>query len=117
MTKDDYHVLVAKILVFLYKRLKGKEKREVGEYIIHDTQDFPIDEEYLRYVIEKLYERGLIERIGITRAWSGDIIRMDISRMRITPEGIDYLRENATVRKIAESLKEAIPIIGLFSQI
>lgn len=114
MAKDDYYVIVTKILVFLYKRLKTRDTRAVEEYILPMTDDFPIDEEYLRYVVEKLYERGYVERVMITRTWGGNIIRVDTSHMQITPEGIDYLRENSTIRKVAETLREAIPIASLF---
>ena len=51
MAKDDYYTIVAKILVFLYKKLQGKEKGSVKEYIIPMTKDFPISEEYFQYVI------------------------------------------------------------------
>lgn len=115
MAKDDYYVIVAKILVFLYKRLKKKETRTVEDYVLPMTEDFPIDEEYLQYVIEKLLEQSYIERVSITREWGGEIVRMDYSRMRITPDGIDYLRNNSTISKVARTLREAIPIIGLFS--
>lgn len=115
MAKDDYHVIVAKILIFLYKRLKKKDTRTVEEYISPMTDDFPIDEEYMQYVIEKLSERGYVERVHITRAMGGVIVRMDCSSMRITPEGIDYLRENSTIRKVALALKEVVPIAGLFA--
>lgn len=115
MAKDDYYVIVAKILVFLYKRLKKKETRTVEDYVLPMTEDFPIDEEYLQYVIEKLLEQSYIEKVSITRAWGGEIVRMDYSRMRITPDGIDYLRNNSTISKVAQALREAIPIIGFFS--
>lgn len=115
MAKDDYYVIVAKVLVFLYKRLKKRDTRAVEEYVQPLTEDFPIDGDYFQYVIEKLLERGYVERVSIVRAWGGDIVRMDVSKMRITPDGIDYLRENNTVRKAAEALKEAASIISLFS--
>ena len=117
MAKDDYYVLVAKILIFLYKKLKGKAETTIGEYIVPMTKDFPIDEDYLQYVIVKLFERGYVEDVLITRARGGEVIRVDVSRMQITPEGIDYLRENSTVRKIAEALPAALPIISLFQSI
>lgn len=115
MAKDDYYVIVAKILVFLYKRLKKKTTTAVETYIVPMTGDFPIDEEYLQYVIEKLLEKGYVERVLITHAWGGDIVGMNISKMRITPEGIDHLRENNIIRKAALALKEAAPIISLFT--
>lgn len=114
MGKDDYYTLVCKILVFLYKKLKGQEKTETLEYIAPYTKDFPVEKDYLWYVVEQMVNQGFVDKVNIVRAWGGDIVMMDYSRMRITPAGIDYLRENSTMRKIVETLKEAIPIMELF---
>lgn len=114
MAKDDYYTIVCKILIFLYKRLKGIEKREPIEYILCDTKDFPIDDDYMKYVIEHMEAQGLIDKVIIVRVWGGDIARIDWSNMRITPAGIDYLQNNSTMVKVANTLKEALPIISLF---
>lgn len=114
MAKDEYYVIVCKILVFLYKKLKGKEQRLNVEYIAPLTKDFPIDEEYLWYVIEKMNEKGLVEKVTIIKAWGGDVVRIDYDKMRITPEGIDYLKDNSTMQKVVQTLHEAIPIMSLF---
>lgn len=115
MAKDDYYTIVAKILIFLYKKLKGKEKRDVKEYILPMTKDFPIEEEYMKYVLEKMSEQGFVERVSIIKAWGGTIVNIDYSEMRITPTGIDYMIENATLRKVIEGLKEAAEIASLFN--
>ena len=114
MAKDDYYVIVCKILIFLYKKLKGKDDRKNEEYIVPLSKDFPIDEEYLMYIIEKIVEQKMVEKVIITKAWGGDVIKIDYSKMRITVEGIDYLRENSVMRKVAETLQEAMPIFSLF---
>lgn len=114
MAKDDYYIIVAKILVFLYKKLKGKEKRDIKEYIIPMTNDFPINEDYLNYVIEKMLEQGFVEKVTVIRAWGGDIVGFDYSEMRITPLGIDYMLDNSRLRKVIEGLKEAAEISSLF---
>ena len=46
MAKDDYHVIMCKILIYLYKRLKRKSKVLPEEYLIPLTKYFPIHEEY-----------------------------------------------------------------------
>ena len=114
MAKDDYYVIVCKILVFLYKRLKKKEKKSPEEYIIPFTKDFPIDEDYLMYVLEKMQEQGYIERVTLLKAWGGDVVMYDIEKIRIAPLGIDYLRENSVMRELVKKLPEAASIISLF---
>lgn len=115
MAKDDYYTLVCKVLVYLYRRLKGKEKTDPVEYIAPLTNDFPVERDYLWYVIEQMEKQGFIENLLIHKAWGGDIVMMDWSRIRITPAGIDYLRDNNTMKKIAGLLPEARAIWELFS--
>ena len=115
MAKDDYYTLVSKVLVFLYKRLKGKAKSDIIDYISPLTNDFPVEREYLEYVSEQLTNNEYVDKVVVTRAWGGDIVRIDYSKMRITPKGIDYLIENSTIRKIVEFLPEARSIWELFS--
>ena len=114
MAKDDYYTIVCKILVFLYKKLKGKEKRSTIEYIAPLTKDFPIEESYMEYVIEQMVDQGFVDKVNIIRGWGGDIVRMDYEAMRITPAGIDHLRDNDKMRRVAETLIEAAPIASLF---
>lgn len=114
MAKDDYYVIVCKILIYLYRRLKKKVQTVPEEYLMPLTKDFPIDEEYFQYVLEKMQEKGYIENVIFTRAWGGEIIMFDISKIRITPEGIDYLRNDSTMNKLAKIIPEAASIFSLF---
>lgn len=114
MAADDYYTIVGKILVFLYKKLKGKDTREIRDYIVPMSKDFPITEEYFQYVIEKLQEQGYVEHVYISKTMRYVIYQMDISDMRITPAGIGYMLENTTLRKVIEGLKEAAEIASLF---
>ena len=115
MARDDYYVLVGRILVFLYKRLKGKDKTNPTEYIAPLTDDFPVERDYLEYVIEQMLKQNLIENVNITRAWGGDIVLIDISKIRITPDGIDFLQENSKIRKVLNLIPQAKAIWELFS--
>ena len=60
MAKDDYYTLVCKILVYLYKRLKGKDKTDPVNYIAPLTKDFPVERDYLEYVIEQMVNQGFM---------------------------------------------------------
>ena len=55
MDKDDMPVLFCKILVHLYKVLKGKQEQD--KYYIHPlTKDFPISEDYLETALIELQD-------------------------------------------------------------
>ena len=79
MANDDYPVLVCKILVFLYKKLKGKTNILTENYIQPLTSDFPVNEDYFNYVIEHLVKDEYVEKVKIVDAWGGKKIILNIS--------------------------------------
>lgn len=112
MAKDDYDVIVYRVLVYLYACLKRK--------IIFDETTFQAtvrknieNDEYFTSVLEMMQKEGLIEGLVFTKAWGGLVIlASDIEDARITAEGIHYLKENSTMNKIGENLKDAVDIIA-----
>ena len=72
MAKDDYHVIVSKILVYLYKKYKQME----------------VDLNYIKGECIEIKE------------WNGDIVLVDYANLKITPAGIEYLKENSIIKKI-----------------
>ena len=49
MAKDDYHVIVYKILAYLYMQLKKGENID-PEYLMYDGPLFQIDRKYWVYI-------------------------------------------------------------------
>ena len=113
MAKDDYFVIVAKILVYLYAKLKGKNKVPAVEYIHPLSKDFPISEDYLNMIIDEMAYHGYI-KINRFKAWGGEVVLRDIDSIRITQEGIEYLRDNSTMKKLADTIPMAASIYELF---
>lgn len=115
MAKNDYEVIVCKILIHFYKRLQGKcSEEDIEAYINANTKQLPISEDYLNAVLLDLIEAGFIADAKVVKAWGGDIMYIDTNRARVTLKGVEYLRSNSIMRKIAETLKEAAPIWSLF---
>lgn len=114
MAKDDYDVIVCNILVYLYKRLKSKTDITEEIFLQPGTKDLPISQEYLYYVLEHMIKDNLIEGCVLNRAWCGEIINVSVSDIRITPNGIHYLRDNSVMRKIAQGMQSAASIASLF---
>lgn len=83
MANDDYDTLVFKILAFLYKCLKGKTEDRPAESIQPMTKDFPIQEDYLNYILIKMQEQGLVERLDVSKAWGGDPIVKVSDQLRL----------------------------------
>jgi hypothetical protein len=116
MGNDDYDVIVCKVLIYFYRKLKGKISEDDLKYYLNPmTRQLPIQEDYLNAVLMDLIDQGFIADAKVTRAWGDDVIDINIDNARITMKGVDFLKENSTMHKIAKTLKEAIPIWSLFA--
>ena len=112
MAKDDYHVIVYKVLVYLYAILKGKEMFEQIRYDKAIGRK-SINEDYLFRVYKMMSDEGLIEELTFTKAWGNDIIPMfDEKDMRITTKGIDYIEQNDKMKEIGKILAEKVDTIA-----
>ena len=116
MAKDDYFVIVAKILVFLYKHLKGKTQEKIEDYIQPNTKDFPISEDYMFYIMRHMYKDDLVEGVYTRVTPDGEILEIDFidGMTNITPKGIAYLRENSMIQK---ALKTIPPLATMASSV
>lgn len=114
MGRDDYFVIICKILAFLYQKLKGKTKKSTEEYIKPLSKEFPIEEDYMNYVLSHLIEDGYVENVIVSKAWGGEIINIDISNMMISPKGIEYLTDNTLMKKVIQKIPELADIVGIF---
>lgn len=110
MAKNDYFVLAYRMLAYLYDCLK-KEQKPSWEYMMYETKQFPIHEDYFVYLMEQLYTGGYIEGI-LLFPQNGYCGIKDAPGIRITPKGIEFLQENNCMKRAAmflASLKEAVP--------
>lgn len=106
MAKDDYDILVFKILTYLYACLKGKTiyDADVLEKMVFDG----INEQYRTYILRHMADDGLIEGYRYSHAWGNVYISLtDLSESQIMPEGIAFLRENSKMKKALNFLKES----------
>ena len=113
MAKDDYDVLVFKILTYLYRKLKNGYENET--YLFPLTDDFPVNEEYFLSILEDLENKKYIKDLKLQRAWGGYIISYDLSRLKITGDGIEYLKDNSKMKKLINTIKEARAIMSLWN--
>lgn len=112
MAKDDYSVILYRLLVYLYACKKRK--------IMFDSMTFQEavkrnieNEQYFYDILEMAQEEGVIRGAKFKKAWGQDKIPLfDESELEITPAGIRYLEENSTMKKIGEVLKDAADIIA-----
>ncbi|MBQ3089075.1 MAG: hypothetical protein IJD21_00785 [Oscillospiraceae bacterium] len=105
MAKDDYHVIVYKVLAYLYVQLKNGQDVDAG-CLTHDGLLFRINQRYWAYIMANLLRQGLIEGISITRPWGGETVVTNLEACQITPAGIEYLCDNSFIEKAKSFLKE-----------
>lgn len=106
MAKDDYDVIVYKVLLYLYAVLKRKisfDRRAFDALI--ERQD--IAEEYFVDILRMMTAEELIEGAVFVRTWSTDYILISpLSQITITAKGIRYLKDNSAMKKVMESLRQ-----------
>ena len=105
MAKNDYHVIVYRVLLYLYECLKqGKTPTEnkFNEIALNAG----IGERYWHYVLRTLHDMQLIS--GVIRVdVDGTYERiMKLEQAEITPAGIEYLTENSLLAKVKKFLKK-----------
>lgn len=106
MAKDDYFVFVYKILEYLYACLRNKKKFNL-DYLQPLSKDFPIEEDYFFYIIEKMYESNYIEGVVLVPILGKPHVSVKLTEsLRITPMGIDFLQNNSNMQKAKDFLKE-----------
>lgn len=118
MAKDDYHVIVYKILLYLYGCL---QRKIVFDQAVYDKtiEKTRINAEYLKDIYLMMYDEGLISGISVTQVWGGTRLMVsEESEMKITPLGIEYLKDNDQMKKVREYLIGAAEtIVGLIKMV
>ena len=113
MAKDDYYVVVYKLLAYLYVQLKNGDTIEEN-MVDSDSPLLKINESYWRYIIKHLYEDGYIEGITVTKVFGQELVFDNLQGMMITPKGIDYLCNNSlfeTAKQFLKDVKDITPFI------
>jgi len=105
MAKDDYYVIVYKILAYLYSQLK-KGKEIEPEFLLHDGELFKINYNYWVYIIVNMLDQGYIRGITNAKVANGHYIADQLKSVEITPKGIEYLCDNSLMEKAKSFLKD-----------
>lgn len=96
MAKDDYHVIVCKILRYLYQCLKSGV--DVEQFKIIDIIG-KLPDTYAEYIIEALHVEGYVNGIYPTTAGGEEVYKLT-PETRITTKGIEYLNNDQYMCKV-----------------
>lgn len=103
MPKDDYDVIVFKLLTYLYACLKRTIVFD-GEVFAQYIAKAEIAPEYFVDILCMMQEEGLISGLVFKKVWGGNNILVgDISEAKITANGIRYLNENSKMKIIRKA--------------
>lgn len=105
MAKDDYFVLVYKILAYLYTVLKEGRSPD-AKMLQYDSTLLGVNEPYWAYIMENLQAKWYITGLTVVAEWGGARSISNLERCQITPDGIAYLFENNLLAKAKELLKD-----------
>lgn len=106
MSKDDYHVIVYRVLLYFYDCLK-KGVEPNAEELNQIALLAEVNERYWHYILKSLMDYQFIEgaiRIKTDNSYER-ITHLECAN--ITPLGIEYLTDNSFMAKVKDFLKEA----------
>ena len=111
MSKDDYYVIVYRLLKYLYDCLK-KSKRPDADVLAAGY--FGVGNEYWEYIIRNIFTDGYVEGCALVpimgRVGKGVKIGPNFC---ITPKGILYIEENSAFQKIRGHVKDIADLIPI----
>ena len=111
MAKNDYFVLMFRILAYLYECLKQDEYPDL-EYLHYSTEAFPIGQRYWNTIWTDMYQEGYISGIKLLPILGQVEKDVRLSQAtRITAKGIEYLEDNSKMNKVKGLLKELKEIV------
>lgn len=102
MAKNDYNVIVFVILSYMYKCLKEGERVDVE---LMNPKVLGIPDSYWVYIIRNLETDDYVEGVLCKKYKDGEVLQFD-DCFNITPKGIEYLQENAYIKKAKEAIKD-----------
>lgn len=107
MARNDYFVIVYKLLSYFYECLKSGETPNIDEF---GPEALRINNVYWCNIMDELLCDGCIR--GIDRIDSTSTIKsIVILNLRITSKGIEYLQTNSMINKAKEVLKDIKEIV------
>lgn len=111
MARDDYYVIAYQILSYLYQCLKSGKDVD-PKMLEHNSRLLQVNEKYWTYIIYNLAEEGYINGVDFIEIDGQNLPYVScLEDCMITPQGIEYLCENSSIKKAFHYLKEIKEIV------
>ncbi len=108
MASDDMHVVMYKILSYLYKCMKEGVRPDKEKF---SAEALGINYAYWSAIVSELAHRKLIAGVRATRSELGDTVY--VSNPRVTMDGVEFLLENSMMAKAKDfvlAFKDFVPL-------
>lgn len=109
MSKDDMHIVMYKILKYLYECMKVGKDAELKDFC-WDSEVCQINKQYWKDIIAELSENGFVKGIKIIPSNTGAKIKLD-DKIKVTVAGVEYMQTNSTMQKAKVVVGEAFEAI------
>ena len=109
MAQDDMHVVMYRILAYLYACMKDGVVPDKGMY---NPEAMGINETYWNSIMAELSRRKLVQ--GVDAKALADKDYVTLGNARVTMEGVEFLMENSMMAKAKDFLmgiKAAVPFV------
>ncbi len=109
MAQDDMHVVMYRILTYLYACMKEGAR---PDKVMYDAEAMGINETYWNGIMAELSRRKLVK--GVDAKALADKDYVVLGNVRITMEGVEFLMENSMMAKAKTFLmdiKAAVPFV------
>ena len=111
MAKDDYHVIVFRILSYLYRQLKNGEAPDPDMLRADGKICNRIPESYWKFILENMQEEGLIRGLEINPDEADSHPPEEqLDRLQITIKGIEQLCDSRMGERVDQLIKGILNI-------
>lgn len=102
MAKDDMHVVIFKILAYVYDCMKRGIEVDKG-VISHEALGIP--EPYWVQIMGELVSRGYVTGVSVRPTTTVTVV--NIAKPAVTLDGVEFLMENGMMAKAARVVADA----------
>lgn len=102
MARDDMHVVIFKILAYIYDCMKSG--KDVDKSVI-GFETLGIPEPYWTQIMRELVEHGYVGGVTVRTTTVKDVVLL--SDPKVTLDGVEFLMENGMMSKAARLVADA----------
>ena len=105
MAQDDMHVLIYKVLAYLYDCMKKGEQPDRGMLSCNGMLFGSVPESYWNSVWIQMLDKELVKGVGV--AHYDNSAHVILASPEVTLDGVEFMQENTMMKKALKVLQDA----------